>query len=82
LVLHSVDFPKTHDLQALLGKVPLSVGLNLSITDMNLLSSYAIEGRYPGNWDPPTSKEAESALEIARQVREAVRKSLPKEPLI
>jgi len=82
LVLHSVDFPKTHDLQALVGMVPPSSGLNLSLADMNLLSSYSIEGRYPGDWDPPTRKEAEEALETARKAREAVRKCLPKEFLV
>ncbi len=43
LVLHSIDFPKTHDLQALVGMVPISCGLNLPISDMNVLSSHAIE---------------------------------------
>ena len=81
LVHHAVDFPKTHDLEALFGMVPNSSGLKLEIADLNLLSSYAVEGRYPGDWELPTREEADAALEIARTARDAVRKCLPVESL-
>jgi HEPN domain-containing protein len=80
-VHHAVDFPKTHDLEALFGMVPNSSGLKLEIADLNLLSSYAVEGRYPGDWELPTREEADAALEIARKARDAVRKCLPADSL-
>jgi hypothetical protein len=53
----------------------------LEIADLNLLSSYAVEGRYPGDWELPTREEADAALEIARKARDAVRKCLPADSL-
>lgn len=82
LVLHAVEFEKTHDLEILLGMVPPSVGLKLAVVDMVTLGPYAIEGRYPGSWDPPTRQEGEAAYGIARKSREAIRLLLPQTALI
>ena len=37
----------------------------------------SIEARYPGDWEPIHRDEAEHAVAIARQIRQAVRANLP-----
>ena len=81
LVLHAVDFPSVHDLNALMKLVPTSAGLVLKVEDVISLNRFAVESRYPGAWEPPTRKEADGALEIARKARDAVRTCLPAESL-
>ncbi|MFH1732211.1 MAG: HEPN domain-containing protein [Planctomycetota bacterium] len=78
---HRVHFPKTHDLRLLLDLVPPNVSLGLQRTEVIPLNRYMIEGRYPGEWEPITEDEAESALDMARGVRRAVRACLPEESL-
>ena len=77
LALHSVPFPKIHDLLELLPLVQKTIALNLGPVDVATVNRYAIEGRYPGEWEPITREDAEAAVELARKVREAVRGHLP-----
>lgn len=77
LVFLGVHFPKTHDLRLLLDLVPKRVSLELQRTRVVPLNRYVIEGRYPGEWEPITPDEAQEALEMAREVRAAVRAKLP-----
>jgi len=79
LVQHSVPFPKTHDLPELLLLVPREVGLEITVSDVAVLNRYAIETRYPGNWEPIAQTDADEAVTFARKVREAIRHHLPKE---
>jgi HEPN domain-containing protein len=81
LVFHSVPVPRIHDLQELLLRVPRKVGLEITINDVGVLTRYAIEGRYPGDWDPIGRDEAEEAVAAAKKVRKAIRAHLPKETL-
>jgi HEPN domain-containing protein len=77
LVLHSAPFPKIHDLLELLPLVPKTVALGLEPADLATVNRYAIEGRYPGDWEPITREDAETAVGVAQKVRGAVRKHLP-----
>lgn len=79
LTLHSVPFPRTHDLLELLLRIPAELGLDLQPPDVGVLNRYSIEGRYPGDWEPITRAEAEDAVAIARKVRETGRAHLPKD---
>ena len=81
LTRHSVLFSKTHDLTELLLLVPKEVGLEITVSDVAVLNRYAVETRYPGNWEPMTQADAEEAVALTRKVREAVRHHLPKEAL-
>ncbi len=81
LVFQSVDFPKTHNIAELLALVPASVRPALSAEDQEQLTDYATVLRYPGDWEPITREDAEAAVEVARKVREAVRKYLPNDVL-
>jgi len=81
LILRSVDFPGTHNLEVVMGLMPPDVSLELDATEVTLLTRYAAELRYPGDAAPITRAEAEEAVATARKVREAVRQHLPGEAL-
>ena len=44
------------------------VKLPLDIDESFLLTQYAVQTRYPGEWEPITKQEADRALEIAALV--------------
>ncbi|MHB8766442.1 MAG: HEPN domain-containing protein, partial [Deferrisomatales bacterium] len=73
LVLCGAEFPKTHDLVRLLRLVPPSVGIVLAPVDVAPLNRYAVEARYPGDWESISPAEAKDALDLARKVRDQVR---------
>jgi HEPN domain-containing protein len=77
LVWLDVNFPRTHDLMELLPRVPAEAGLGLQIADLGSLNRYAVETRYPGEWEPITRPEAVAAVAVANHVRNAVRPLLP-----
>jgi HEPN domain-containing protein len=77
LVSRSVDFPRTHDLRALLQIVPADVVLAIDIEEVVRLTRYVIEGRYPGDWDAIDRPEADRCLAAARAVRAFVQTLLP-----
>jgi HEPN domain-containing protein len=68
-----IDFPKTHDLPELLLKVPQSFGLQEHLAGVSLLNRYAVEARYPGDWEPITREEAEEAVSLAERLRAVIR---------
>lgn len=73
LVLRRVDFPKTHDVVVLMRLVPADSRFDLGVADLSALNRYAVETRYPGDWEPIGRVEADSAAAIARRVRDSVR---------
>ena len=81
LTFYAVQFPKTHDLAELLRLVPETGALAMSLKEIAIINRYAIEARYPGDWEPITRAEAERAVTIARTVRSAARGALPKEAM-
>ncbi len=81
LVLHDIQFSKTHDLRRILDLVKENTAVDLSPRTVVPLNRYSIEGRYPGDWEPITEEEARAAICMARAVREAVRKHVPNEIL-
>ncbi len=81
LINHGRDFPKTHDLRALLALLPARVWPDLTPEEQHLLSRYATVTRYPGDYEAISLAEARAAVKIARRVRRQVRQHLPKESL-
>lgn len=77
LLYRGAAFPKTHDLRLLLDLVSTDVSLGLRRDEVIPLNRYAIEGRYPGDWEPITTAEAQRAFEMAQAVRQAVLRQLP-----
>jgi HEPN domain-containing protein len=68
LVYLQVDFPKSHDLQALCRLIPEGWGIRKQDLDLASPSEWAVEARYPGEWPEATSADARQALETARLI--------------
>jgi HEPN domain-containing protein len=71
----NIAFPKTHDLADLLASVVLLEPTLASMaTDLNTLSAFAVEYRYPG--DAADLAEATEAFQICKNVRQVIRGTL------
>ncbi len=78
-VCHSLNVPKTHDIERLVGLLPSGkTKLRLSLEKMRLLTEYATNARYPGV-DDPSFSEASEALGIAKSIRKSILSTLPPE---
>jgi HEPN domain-containing protein len=80
LVSEAVDFPKTHDLGALVALLPARRRPPLSAEEEGRLTDYATVARYPG-WGEIPLPEARRAVAVARRVRRDARRLLPKDAL-
>ncbi len=78
LILLGIDFPKTHDLTALLVKMPPTLNLQTLFPAASDLSPFAVDSRYPGGGWHQTRADAAQALRLARRIRKAVRAKLPR----
>jgi HEPN domain-containing protein len=81
LVLKLIDFPKTHDLNALARLMPDPLLPMLADHERRRLTEYATVMRYPGDYVPIPLREARQAVRLARGVRSAIRRLLPKRAL-
>lgn len=78
LTLLNIDFPRTHDLTILARRLPKEVKLTSTLEELDLMTEYAITSRYPGDYEVISLAEARKAVQIARQIRQAVRRQLPR----
>lgn len=78
LIYREIDFPKTHDLIPLLNLLRAKMELPLRVEQVQPMNRYSVEARYPDDWYPIEREEAAEAIELARGVRDVVRRSLPK----
>jgi HEPN domain-containing protein len=75
LVEAGKSFPKTHDLSKILDiAIPLEPLWETWRADLDLLTSFAVEYRYPG--ESARREDALRAREICRRLRTGVRESL------
>lgn len=81
LVLNMVDFPKTHDLNALARLMPGLLMPMLTDEQRRRITEYATVMRYPGEYESLPLSEARAAVRLARRVRQAVRTQLPRAAL-
>ena len=72
-----VDFYRTHDLGALMALLPAHLRPELSAEEQARLGDYAVATRYPGDYEPVSLDEAKRAVQMARRVRNQVRRRLP-----
>ncbi|MGQ0664353.1 MAG: HEPN domain-containing protein [Pseudomonadota bacterium] len=77
LTLRSIPFPKSHDVPNLFQLARKNAELDIELGEVSLIDRYAVEARYPGDWEPIARTDAEEALAIARKVRAAIRALLP-----
>ena len=76
LVYWGIDFPYTHNISILLELCAEHDAWPKRLRDAELLTSYAITARYPGEMEEVTEAEAGEAIELAEQVRNQVRNAL------
>jgi HEPN domain-containing protein len=81
LVLHGIEFSRIHHISALVALLPVRVRPDLTPEEQERLTDYAVSTRYPGDYEPIPLAEARQAVQIARRVRNQIRKWLPKEAL-
>jgi HEPN domain-containing protein len=68
LVHAAVEFPRTHDLQALLLLLRNSgISVGQEISQASALTRFAVEARYPADIEPITSEEVAQAIESAER---------------
>ena len=76
LVGHSLSVPKSHDLLDLYHRIPLDGRPQLSKEWLAVLNRYAVEARYPGDWDIISRREAEDAFAAACMLRQTISEEL------
>jgi len=76
LIYCSIQFPKSHDAVELLNLIPENYRPDLSIYDLAIINRYAVDTRYPGEWETTTRQEAEDSVRIAGDVRHKIRQLL------
>ena len=75
LVANGREVPRIHDLLSLIHRLPPVAGLPAT-ADLDVLSDYAVDSRYPDDMPDVTADEAHEAIEIAEAVLAAVRAAL------
>ncbi len=69
LLQHQIPFPRTHAIEVLLDILKLyGQTVTENVNETFVLTEYAVQTRYPGDWEPVTKKEAQEALELAALV--------------
>jgi HEPN domain-containing protein len=81
LVFRGISFPKIHNIEELVALLPARDRPELPEDEQDRLTDYATVTRYPGDDEPISLTEARRAVKLARRVRTAVRRLLPKETL-
>ena len=76
LVAYDIDPPRQHDLARLALRLPPAAADALLAIDVDELSRWAIEGRYPADLDEAQEADATRALELAGHVVRVVRSLL------
>ena len=77
LASRELDFPKTHDLDALARRLPNGLRSLLRAIDLAELTRHATVTRYPGA-ERVSLAAAKRAVAAARRIRAAVRANLPR----
>jgi len=68
LIQCGIRFPRTHDLDTLLNMIPSDWGLRKSIASLAVLTQWAVETRYPGDWPLIQEQDAHNSVSLAREI--------------
>lgn len=71
LILHDIDFPRTHDVDYLLSECQ-KIDINSFEIDLKSLTEFGVSIRYPDDFFIPSVKEAQEYYEITIQISEIV----------
>ncbi len=78
LVIREVEPPRTHLLSVLLDQMePLDDRLANLRNQLNWLTAFAVEARYPNVEDEPSTAQAREAVSIARRGFDVILESIP-----
>jgi HEPN domain-containing protein len=82
LIAEGIFFPRTHDLEALHTRIPSRWRVRHLQVDLERLTEYAVEARYPGDLPDISFEEARAAVADAARIVQAVASEMPKSPEI
>ncbi len=68
LIYFGIDFPNTHSIQKLVELLPTELQSAQSISQSVILTSYAVQTRYPGDIEEIPKDEYDEAVSIAADV--------------
>lgn len=69
LLQRGIGFPRTHAVEVLLDLlIAAEIQVPEDVDEAVVLSQYAVQTRYPGDWEPVTWDEAQAAVALASSV--------------
>jgi len=78
-IIHEIVFPKTHDIVYLIELLEKgNVKVPSELQKAKILTGYAVETRYPGDYEPVDEDDYLKAVEIAENVLEWIKKKMSK----
>lgn len=78
LIFLRTDFRRTHDLDLLLHLLPAELEIRQISGDLAELTQWAVESRYPGDWQPANEYDAQRAFQQASRILEGILTELHK----
>lgn len=76
LAADGVTPPRIHNLRLLVQLIHDRRDLAITAEELSPLGAFAVQSRYPGEWDPISRAEAAEAVETARRIMALVREAL------
>jgi len=79
-IIHEIVFPKTHDIAYLIELLEKgNVEVPGELQNAKILTGYAVETRYPGDYEPVHEDDYLDAMQLAEKVFKWVEKKMEKE---
>ncbi|MEW6608032.1 MAG: HEPN domain-containing protein [bacterium] len=79
MLFHKIDFPFTHDIQELLDTLESAkISIPSEIQDIDILTPYAVETRYPGYWGEILDNDVTEAIMLAEKTIKWASRSVQK----
>ena len=79
-IIHEIVFPKTHDIAYLIELLEKgNVEVPGELQNAKILTGYAVETRYPGDYEPVNEDDYLDAMQLAEKVFKWAEKKMEKE---
>jgi hypothetical protein len=72
-VFLQIDFHRIHDLDALRNLLPNDWSMKAKFPDLAALTEWAVEARYPGDWQEANQSDARFAVNQASEILDAIK---------
>jgi HEPN domain-containing protein len=73
LIFLQIDFHRIHDLDALRNLIPDGWSVKTEFPDLAVLTEWAVEARYPGDWQEANEADARFAVEQATAILDTIK---------